>query len=254
MWKFIGGGVTIPLSGASSALPDIQNERHVFNNLGLWLKLAGNKDVGSVKLRFGGALTVNVPSSTEVKWDTFEGQDTRYLPAMGALYADYYHHGTVYPDLQGAFQVAIRPEVDFGLRAGPMTFQVELGFDFILLGSAYNPDSFPPTGMDMDDVYLFHFGLATAVQPIPWLQLAMELTGVVQMAGTSGTSWAYNSEDAADNEIMLTPSVAFLLPVGERGTGHLSLGLRVPLGEVGSSAGPLQLDPILVVATGFRFH
>ncbi|MBW2263353.1 MAG: hypothetical protein JRG91_15420, partial [Deltaproteobacteria bacterium] len=255
--KYVGGGVIIPFSGASDSATDENQERVVFNNLGLWLRFAGAKEVGSVELRFGGALTVNLPTATRVNWNDWGGIDKNYLPAVGALYSDYYHHGRAYPDLQNTFKASIRPDVDFGVRIGMLSFQLEVGFDFIILGEAFNPDPFWRTRMDMDEVYLFHLGFGAALQPLPWLQLGMELTSVIELSGVSGQTWGYNRDEVGDppgSEAFLTPTLSVLLPAGESGSGYLTLGLRVPLGEVGSRAGSLQLDPILIVATGFRFH
>jgi hypothetical protein len=255
-WRFIGAGVLVPFSGASSRLEDTNNERVIFDNLGIWVRALGSKSFGKVKLSYGGALTVYTPTGTAVQWDILEGRDTTYLPAMGAYYAGYYRQGIAYPDLQESFKASIRPDLDVALAVGPLSFQLELGFDFVILGDAFNPDPFWMASMDLDDVYMFHFGFGSAVLPLPWLQLAMELTGVVEISGRSGQSWAYDNEDTGDRagtELFVTPSVSLLLPVGKAGSGHLSLGLRIPLGEIGSAAGPMQLDPILVVATGFRF-
>ena len=255
--KYIGAGVIIPFSGGSDQLTNANQERLVFNNLGIWLRVAGAKEVGSVELRFGGAVTLNVPTATRVNWDDRGGIDKNYLPAVGALYSDYYHHGQMYPDLQNAFNASIRPDFDFGLRIGMLSFQLELGFDFIVQGEAYNPDPFWRAKMDLDEVYLFHLGFAAGVQPLHWLQIGMELTSVIELSGVSGQTWGYNRDVVGDppgSEAFLTPVVSFLLPAGERGSGYLTLGLRVPLGEVGSRAGSMQLDPVLIVATGFRFH
>jgi hypothetical protein len=255
--KYIGGGVIIPFSGASDPSTSANQERVVFNNLGLWLRVAGAREVGSVELRFGGAVTINLPTATKVNWDDWGGIDKFYLPAMGALYSDYYNHGRAYPDLQDTFKVSIRPDVDFGVRIGMLSFQLELGLDFIVLGEAYNPDPFWQANMDMDELYLFHLGFGAALQPLSWLQLGMELTSVIELSGVSGQTWGFNRDEVGDppgSEAFITPTISVLLPAGEAGSGHLTLGLRVPLGEVGSRAGSIQLDPILIVATGFRFH
>lgn len=255
--RFFGAGLVIPFSGASDYREQGNNERFIFNNLGLWLKLHGRKEIGSVELIYGGAVTVHFPTASEVQWSEWGERDRKWLPAMGALYAGYYRHGLVYPDLQNAFKASIRPDFDLGLRIGRLYFQLEAGLDFIVLGSAYNPDPYWQVNRDLDEVYLLHLGFAAAVQPLAWLQASVELTSVVELSGVSGQTWGYNREEVGDpagSEVFLTPGLSVLLPVGEAGSGHLSVGLRVPLGEVGSRAGSLQLGPILVVATGFRFH
>jgi len=256
--KYLGGGITIPFSGASSPRGQFNGERVIFDNLGLWLRFAGSRVLGPVELRYGAALTVYVPSGSKVEWNQYADEDdAKYLPAMGAYYLNYYRHGLGYPDLQDSFQAAVRPDVDLGLGIGPMSFQLEVGLDFIVLGDAYNPDASWQIDMDLDEVFMLHLGFGAAVQPIPWLQLSMELTSIFELAGASGVTWAYDEEEKgerAGSEAFLTPSVSVLLPISGAGSGHVTVGLRVPLGEIGSLAGPMEVDPMLVVATGMRFY
>jgi hypothetical protein len=161
----------------------------------------------------------------------------------------------MYPDLEDSFQVALRPDLDIGLTIGPLSFQLELGFDFVVLGKAR--DRGDRTWMrGLRDLVMFHLGLGTYLQPLPWLQLSVELESTVEVAGRSAETWLFDSSFAgerAGSEALLTPGVSVILPMSGSNAAHLTLALRVPLGEIGSAAGPLQLGPVLVLQTGFRW-
>ncbi len=251
--EHLAGGAIIPFAGGASVDPSGGFEEWIFGNLGLWVRYAGSMDLGRATLSLAGALTMHVPSGDNVTWSDF-GTDPDYFPSMGALYATYYQHGLMYPDLEDSFKVSLRPDFDIAVAVGPLSFQLELGFDFIVLGKAR--DRGDPTWMrGLKDLVMFHLGFGARVNPVPWLQLFVELESTVEVTGRSAETWLFDSGFAgerAGSEALITPGVSVLVPVGGN-TAHLTLGLRVPLGEIGSMAGPMQLGPILVLQTGFRW-
>ena len=257
--KYVGAGASIPFAGGSFVDEREAGERWVLSNLGLWIRHAGAREVGSVVLRWGASLKLDLPTGSDVPgWDagSYDGLPRNYFTAMGALYTDYYRHGQVYPDLEDAFKIGIRPDIAFGVLVGPMAFQVELGFDFIVLGRGQDP-GIPGEEIELDNVSMLHFALGAAGRPVDWLQMTVELSVVTELSGQSGQTRIYDTLTTgkpAGSEAYVTPGVVFLLPVGDVGAGHVGVGLRIPLGEVGSSVGPLHLDPILLTTMGFRFE
>jgi hypothetical protein len=249
-----GAGASIPFSAGASTDPGGGFEEWAFGNLGMWIRYVGSRDLERLVLRYGGTLALYVPSGDEVEWSDF-GTDPDLFTSLASLYACYYEHGLRYPNLEDAFKVSLRPDFDIAVLLGPLSFQLELGFDFLVLGKAPDPaDS--SWKRDVKDLVMFHLGLSAAVQPARWVQLSLELTSVVEVSGKSARTLAFDREvlgDPADSEVLLTPGVTLLLPTGQSGTGHLTLALRVPLGEIGSSAGPYELGPVLVLSSGFRW-
>ncbi|MBW2260849.1 MAG: HEAT repeat domain-containing protein [Deltaproteobacteria bacterium] len=250
----LGAGAVIPFAGGASVDPGGGFEEWVFGNLGLWVRYTGAKELGSVTLSYAGAFTMHLPSGDDVTWSDF-GTDPDYFTSMGALYATYYNQGLMYPDLEDSFKVSLRPDFDLGVAVGPLSFQLELGFDFIVLGKARAGSGL--TWMkDLQDLVMFHLGLGAYVRPTSWLQLFVELESAIEVSGRSAQTWLFDrsfSGDGAGSEVFITPGVSVLLPMGGKNAAHLTLGLRVPLGEIGSSAGPMQLGPILVLQSGFRW-
>jgi len=249
--KHLGGGVDIPFAGGAG--PDNAGgfEEWSFGNLGLWLRAHGGWRMPHATVLLGGALTMNLPTSDEIEWSVF-GRDPDLLPGLGGLYLRYYEHGAWYPDLQNTFKVSLRPDLDLAVIVGILAFQLELGLDVVVLGKAADDTGYVH---DMKDVALLHLGFGSALRPVPWLQVSVEITAVVEMAGTSATSFLLDPAeigDPAGSEAFVTPALTAIVPVG-RSSGLVTLALRFPLGEVGSASGPLDLGPIIVLSTGMRW-
>lgn len=252
--KHFGAGAVIPFAGGTADDNAGGFEEWVFGNLGMWIRFVGSRSFERFTLQYGGVFTMHVPSGDEVSWSHF-GRDPDFLPAVTGLYATYYQHGLHYPDLEDSFKVALRPGFSIAFLVGRLAFQIELGFDFLVLGKV--SDRVMEDWMrDLEDVVMFHAGLGASARPVDWLQLALELTTVVEVVGTSVRTFRFDGSeigDPAGSEVFVTPSITALIPAGRVGSGNVTLALRVPLGEVGSSAGAHQMGPILLLSTGFRW-
>jgi hypothetical protein len=252
--KHFGAGAVVPFAGGADDDNDGGFEEWAFGNLGLWMRVVGSRTLPGFTLRYGGALTVHVPSGDEVEWSYF-GRDPDFLPTVGGLYASYYRHGLHYPDLEDSFKVALRPDFALAFLVGRLAFQIELGFDFVVLGKVRDP-LVETRKLDLKDLIIFHAGLGASARPVDWLQLSLELTSVVQAAGSSVRTYMFDREeigDSAGSEVFITPGITALIPAGRIGSAHVTLALRVPLGEVGSAAGPYQAGPFVILASGFRW-
>ena len=249
----MGTGLVIPFAGGAST-DTSKGEEWVFGNLGVWVRYRGAKDLGRLTLGYSGAFTMHLPSGDNVTWSEF-GKDPDYFPSMSALYLNYYHQGLMYPDLEDSFKVALRPDLDLSLAIGLLSFQLELGFDFIVLGKPRDR-AVPTWTRKLPDLVMFHLGFSARVQPTPWLQLFVELESTIEVTGRSAETFLFDAAFAgerAGSEALVTPGLSILLPLSPGNIAHMTLGLRVPLGEIGSMAGPMQLGPILVLQTGFRW-
>lgn len=259
-YRWIGVGATIPFSGGTAQPDEAEgqsSEHWVMNNVGLWIKHAGSKDLEKLKVRWGASLTFNLPTATSVPFSPF-GMSGSFYTAAAALYAGYGAAGEVYPNLEKTLKVAVTPTVGAALDVGPVSFQLQMGFDFVVLDRAMDPDE--GVSRDLDDVTLMHLGFGALVRPLAWLQASLELTSTLQLGGKALRTYQFDSEllgRPLAHEMFVTPGLAFLLPVGQQGSGHISLGLRIPVGQIGgangNSANPLQLEPILLLSTGFRW-
>lgn len=252
--RWIGVGGAIGFGGASTSESATGIESWTAGNLSLWFRHLGSRELGKVTLTWGAALTLSLPTASHIPVPTDDSLGPRYHAAAAAHYASYYQHGLNYPDLENSFKAAVRPDLDIGLVVGPVTLQLELGFDAIVLGET----RVPSTGekKDLTDVGMMHMGLGLTVRPLRWLQVSMEITSVFELGGTSMATRVFDAELAgrpAHSEAFVTPAVTLLLPVRSEGTIHLLMGVRVPLGDVGSASGPMRLDPMFVMAAGFRF-
>jgi hypothetical protein len=251
--RWVGAGGVVPLSGGSGFGPGGAGEYH-FGNIGLWVRHRGRRELGSVSLLWGAALTLHLPTGSRVAAPDPDGAGADFLAAAAALYSRYTDHAMYYPDLEDTFEAGIVPVADVGLLFGRVYLQAELGFDFIVLGSSRDPDT--GTGRDIEDLSLMKLALAVAVRCRSWLQVSLAVQGVLELHGRSLSTYAYDREIVgrpAGHEAFVTPGLTVLVPLGDIGDLPLSAAVRIPLGEVASSSGPLALDPIVLLSTGLRF-
>ncbi len=258
--KWVGFGAVIPFSGATSLPPDVEGNRQeswVMGNMGLWARHVGKKDMGKLVLRWGFSMSFYLPTGSSIPFSAFEIPPS-YQAGAGALMAGYGKSGAVYPNLEKTFKLAIAPCAGVALDLGPVSFQLELGVDAVVLGDAMDPDE--ERSSDVTDVSLLHMGLGTAVRPLSWLQVSLELVSVFEVGGRALGTHQYDSEVVGSpigSEVFITPGLTVLVPVSDAGSAHLALGLRVPLGQIGgyngSPGNTMQLEPILVLASGFRW-
>ncbi len=252
-WRFLGAGATIPF-GVASGPDGGGREVWLAGNIGLWLRHKGSRDLGAVTLRWGAAMTLNIPSGSRIPAPDDGTLDLRTRAATSLLYGQYYQHGTSYPDLENSFRTSVRPDLDIAVIIGPLALQLEMGFDFIVLGKGLDPDT--GASRDLPEVSLLHVGLGAYLRPIGFLQASLEITSVIQLSGTSLITRRFDRDlmgRPAGSEAFIAPGLALLVPLRSAGTLHLTVALRVPLGDIAAVSGPVQLDPVLLLGVGFRF-
>jgi hypothetical protein len=258
--KWIGFGATIPFSGATALPLSASEDRDgswIMNNLGMWIRHTGLKSLKKMNIRWGFSLSFYLPTGTSVSPSFFDLPGD-FTASAGALYAGYYRAADVYPNLEKTFKVGIAPMAGVAVDIGPLSFQLDWGFDFVVLGEAQDPDTMDFS--DIKDVSLMNLGFGAALRPLPWLQLSLELTSVFQVGGKVLRTPFYDDELLGvpiSHEVFITPGLAIMLPVNDWASGHFTLGLRVPLDQIGGYNGNMdnnmQLEPILLLGTGFRW-
>jgi hypothetical protein len=237
--KIFGIGLELN-AGSGTYSPDAyatrRNEKSLFGNLALIMRVAGSKEFPRLKLLYGASLALYTPTSSRGEFgDNYtDFADSTLKAGAYASQINYYRLERLYPNINRSSRVFLRPDFGIALGTEHVLMQVELGFDLMVMGTAQYEDPYGTYSADADNIYFVHMGSGFYYLPIRMLQLSLEITWIRDIGGKlyefsdDPTNRAIRSPEG---ELFVTPALTLGLPLG-RALATMTMGFRIPTGDI----------------------